>query len=123
MMADRHKYPRTFHLPWSEGATPDDKTHTYQAIERMFGGEQVVVAEKADGENTTIYSDGTCHARSTGDKSHPSRSYVRRKAVEVGCELPKGWRLVGENMYARHSIAYNELPDYFVLFGVVDSSD
>jgi hypothetical protein len=118
------KYPRTFHLPWSPGATDDDKTHTEEAIERMFGGKQVIITEKMDGENTTIYSTGECHARSMDSGPHPSRDYVRGKAREVGClGFPDGWRLLGENLYAKHSIEYDLLPDFFVVFGIVDSSN
>lgn len=118
------KYPRTYHLPWSPGASDDDKTHTFADIEQMFGDKRVVVTEKLDGENTTIYATGECHARSLDSGSHPSRDYVRAKAREIGnMGLPKGWRLVGENCYAKHSIAYDRLPDFFVLFGVVDDQD
>jgi hypothetical protein len=118
------KYPRTFHLPWSQGATDDDKTHTLDAIDKMFGGKQVVVTEKMDGENTTIYSTGECHARSLDSGNHPSRDYVKGKAREIGCMgMPDGWRLLGENLYAKHSIEYDLLPDYFVLFGVADAGN
>jgi hypothetical protein len=89
----------------------------------MFAGREVVITEKMDGENTTIYSDGACHARSVESRYHKSRGYVRGKAAEIGCHLPVGWRLVGENLFAQHSIVYNELPDFFVLFGVVDSAN
>lgn len=114
------KYPRTFHLPWSQGATDDDKTHTLAAVERMFAGREVVVTEKLDGENTTIYSTGECHARSVDSAAHPSRTYVARKAARIaGCGLlPHGWRILGENLYAKHSIAYDLLPDFFVVFGI-----
>lgn len=124
MVINKTKYPRTFHLPWSEGATDDDKTHTLEAVEDMFGGKEVVITEKADGENTTIYSDGTCHARSLDSGAHKSRDYVKAKAKELGCMgLPEGWRLMGENMFAQHSISYNKLPDFFVLFGVADDAN
>lgn len=46
----RKKYPRTFHLPWSESKTEDDKTLSPQQVEKMFVGKQVVVTEKLDGE-------------------------------------------------------------------------
>ena len=113
------KYPRTFHLPWSEGATADDKTHTLASVERMFAGREVVVTEKLDGENTTIYSTGECHARSVDSVAHASRSHVTRKAREIAsCGLPVGWRILGENVYAKHSIFYDRLPDFFVVFGI-----
>ena len=115
------KYPRTYHLPWSQGATDDDKTHSAAAIERMFAGQEVVVTEKLDGENTTVYATGECHARSVDSAAHESRDYVRGKAREIGfCGLPSGWRLLGENLFAKHSIVYDRLPDYFIVFGVAD---
>lgn len=90
----------------------------------MFGGKRVVVTEKMDGESTTIYSTGECHARSLDSAGHPSRDYVRGKAREISCMgFPEGWRLMGENLYAKHSIAYDLLPDYFVVFGVADASN
>ena len=54
------KYPRTFHLPWSPGATSDDKM--LDGIDHFFGCE-CVITEKLDGENTTIYYNGYFHAR------------------------------------------------------------
>jgi hypothetical protein len=119
----KRKYPRTFHLPWSEGQSSDDKTFMPEAVDAMFRGRAVVVTEKLDGENTTIYADGTTHARSLENVAHPARTWVRRFAAEVGPLLPPGWRLVGENLYAQHSIPYTRLPSYFILFGVVDDAD
>jgi hypothetical protein len=119
----RKKYPRTFHLPWSESRTEDDKTLSSQQVEKMFAGKQVVVTEKLDGENTTIYSDGYCHARSMDSAHHVSRSYVKSIAAQVSCDIPLGWRLMGENLYAKHSIEYDDLPDYFILFGIADEND
>jgi len=121
--SERRKFSRTFHLPWSLGATDDDKTYTLKEVEQMFDGKEVVISEKIDGENSTVYSDGFCHARSVDSAHHPSRTFLKAKAKQIGCDLPKGWRLVGENVYAKHSIAYTELPDYFILFGVVDEKN
>ncbi|MGC5412734.1 RNA ligase family protein, partial [Streptomyces sp. DT225] len=56
----RTHYPRTPHLPWSPGATSDDVRMTDLAA---LAGTEVVVTEKLDGENTTLYADGL-HARS-----------------------------------------------------------
>ena len=49
------KYPRTPHLPWSPGASDDD---VRVADTAMSEGREVVVTEKLDGENTTLYADG-----------------------------------------------------------------
>jgi hypothetical protein len=116
----RVKYPRTFHLPWSPGTTSDDKTLDVEAVGAMFGGREIVVTEKMDGENTTVYPDGTCHARSIDSATHPSRDWIRRHAAVLAPDIPEGYRLCGENVYAKHSLHYDCLPSYFLLFGIYD---
>lgn len=113
------KYPRTHHLPWSPGATSDDKTLRSTI---HFEGLEVVVTEKMDGENTTLYRDAM-HARSLDGRHHPSRDWVKALHAGFAHEIPEGWRLCGENLYARHSIAYDDLPGYFFLFSVWTESD
>ncbi len=112
MENNRYKYPRTYHLPWSPGKTNDDKTlrSTYH-----FTGQEVVVTEKMDGENTTIYRD-YIHARSLDGRHHPSRNWVKSLQATIGHRIPENWRICGENLYAKHSIGYTELPSYFMAF-------
>lgn len=108
------KYPRTHHLPWSEGMHDDDRV-----IDSLseFIGKRVIVTEKMDGENTTFYSDHI-HARSVDSRNHPSRNWVKRFWASIAFNIPKGWRVCGENLYAKHSIAYKELPTYFMGFSI-----
>lgn len=113
-MEQRSKYPRTHHLPWSLGATRDDLT--LQNTDH-FVGQEVVVTEKRDGENTTLYRDGL-HARSIDSQDHPSRAWVRRFRATFAHDIPAGMRICGENLYARHSIAYTNLTTYFEVFSV-----
>ncbi|ADV66012.1 RNA ligase family protein [Deinococcus maricopensis] len=115
----RLKYPRTPHLPWSPGATADD---TFLVDLRDFEGREVVVTEKLDGENTTLYRDGL-HARSLDPRPHPSRHWVKALQGRVGHSIPQGWRVCGENVYARHSLAYEQLESYFYLFSVWDEGN
>ena len=68
-----------------------------------------------DGENTTIYPDFV-HARSIDSPFHPSRTWVKALQAEVGYKIPEGWRICGENLYARHSIAYETLTSFFMAF-------
>jgi len=118
------KHPRTFHCPWSLGRTDDDKTHTLKMINWAFERcREVIVTEKADGENTTIYHGGRTHARSLDSKSHPSRDWLRAFAAQVGHDIPENWRVCGENVYARHSIGYTALPSYFLVFGIYDENN
>jgi hypothetical protein len=84
-----------------------------------FDGLEVVVTEKMDGENCTIGRTYT-HARSLDSAHHPSRAWVKGLQGRIGPEIPEGWRLCGENLFARHSIVYGALPSYFLLFSVWD---
>lgn len=114
------KYPSTYHLPWSKGVSNDDKLLKNAD---MFLNKPVIITEKMDGENTTIYSGGYCHARSLDSGYHESRTYVKKLAGEIGHLIPTGWRVCGENMYAKHSIAYNDLESYFLVFNVWDENN
>ncbi|MEC4087184.1 RNA ligase family protein [Pseudoalteromonas rubra] len=110
----RYKYPRTPHLPWSLGATSDDLR---QGSVMQFEGKKVVVTEKMDGENTTLYAD-YLHARSIDSRFHPSRAWVKSLQGKIGYQIPRGWRICGENLYARHSIEYSNLKSFFLAFSV-----
>jgi len=113
------KYPRTFHLPSSRGRTSDDKV--LKNIDHLLG-QEVIITEKMDGENTTMYRDGF-HARSIDSRHHPSRDWVAKFHGTIKHDIPEGWRICGENCYARHSIAYNTLKSYFLGFGIWDEDN
>ena len=113
------KYPRTPHLPWSPGASGDD---VWVDTLGCFDGREVVVTEKMDGENTTMYRDHV-HARSIDSRHHPSRSWVKGLHQQIAHLIPRGWRVCGENLYARHSIAYERLPSYFMAFSIWGDED
>ncbi len=108
------KYPRTMHLPWSPGTTSDDKI--MHDISPLLG-KTVVITEKMDGENTNLYSD-RIHARSIDSKDHDSRHWVKGLWGGIKNEIPEGWRICGENLYAKHSLYYEELPTYFMVFSI-----
>ncbi|MFC6021168.1 RNA ligase family protein [Plantactinospora solaniradicis] len=110
----RVPYPRTPHLPWSAGVAPDDLR-----VSGLAGllGREVVVTEKLDGENTTLYRDGL-HARSLDSAHHPSRAWIKALHGRIAAGVPSGWRICGENVYARHSIGYHNLESWFYAFSV-----
>lgn len=108
------KYPRTYHLPWSASRTQDDRT---LASVKHFDGRYVIVTVKMDGENTTLYPD-YMHARSIDSESHPSQSWVRNFQGQMGYNIPGGWRVCGENLFAKHSIRYKNLSSYFMCFSI-----
>jgi len=115
LFTTRVKYPRTFHLPWSPGLTNDDRVMANP--EQYFNGKEVVVTVKSDGENTTMYRD-YLHARSLEYAPHPSRSWVKALHGRMGYDIPEGWRVCGENVYAKHSIHYHNLRDWFLVFSL-----
>lgn len=108
------KYPRTWHCPWSLGMTKDDKAHKDMS---GFEGKEIVVSSKLDGENSTLYRNGL-HARSLDGRSHPSRNWLKGFHSQIRNEIPEGWRICGENLYASHSIFYDSLPSYFIVFAI-----
>lgn len=116
------KYGRTYHLPLSPGATSDDKVMSDTSA--LTSG-PIVVTEKMDGENTTIHCNGT-HARSPDSRYHPSRDWLKAFAAGLSHQLGPNERIIGENLFARHSVAYDALPSYFLGFawikdGVIQS--
>ena len=73
-----------------------------------------------DGENTTLYHD-YIHARSLDSRNHPSRNWVKNYHSKFSSEIPEGWRVCGENLYAEHSIHYKSLESFFLAFSVWDN--
>jgi len=108
------KYPKTYHLPWSESKTDDDRTlnNTDQ-----FKGYEVVVTEKMDGENSTLYED-YFHARSLDGRAHWTQDWLKNFHSCFKSDIPHGWRVCGENLFAKHSIKYIDLASYFFCFSV-----
>ena len=113
------KYPRTKHLPWSKGATSDDKILKNVSC---FNGKEIVITEKMDGENSTLARD-YYHARSLDSKDHPSRSWIKALHSQIAYDIPRGWRICGENLYAKHSVAYDNLKSYFLVFSIWNEHD
>jgi hypothetical protein len=121
-MEDNTKYPRTYHLPFSSGATSDDKKLGDDYFD-LFCGKEVVITEKLDGENSALTRENVY------SRSHavPTRSPW---SVNLWGNTGIHWRikdaigskeiLYGENLYGIHSIEYSNLPAYFFLFAVRD---
>ena len=119
------KYPRTYHLPWSPGATSDDK-RLQDGWFDFYKGKEVVFTEKLDGENTAM-THYDVFARSHGA---PTRSPWSRNLWDPSDGLY--WKIkqfigpnetiYGENLYGEHSIHYDCLSDYWHMFAVNDGN-
>ena len=111
----RYKYPRTYHFPFSPGRSSDDKI--FNDYEQYFKGKEVVITEKMDGENTTIYNDMS-HARSINSAHREYHSWLLNYARSFQYMLNDGERVCGEYLFAKHSIYYENLPSYFMVFSI-----
>ena len=118
-MSNYIKHPKTLHLPWSRSIDESDKVLEFT---ECFHGKEVIVTAKLDGENTTMTRDHI-HARSLDSRDHISRHWVKNLHSTIKGEIPEEWRIVGENMYAEHSIHYNNLKSYFYAFFIWDENN
>lgn len=110
------KYGRTYHLPWSPGATSDDRISN--SVESLLGKE-IVITEKLDGENCGMTDDGVfARSHATFTTSPWSREVRALHKLKVEDELGDGVYLFGENMEGIHSIEYTNLTSYFYIFGL-----
>ena len=113
------KYPRTYHFTYSPNVHNDDRMHR---DDNLFDGVKVIGSVKMDGECTTM----TCNrvfARSVNSGRHPSRDWVHALHGSIQHEIPDKWRVCGECLYAEHSIHYNHLPSYFLVFSIWDDTN
>lgn len=108
------KYPRTYHFPFSPGKTSDDKTNWEwkDILEK-----EVLITEKLDGENTCLKKEGAF------SRSHaaPSRNPWAKNMWEIWENIRHeigDYHIFGENIYAIHSIEYDEIESYFYIFGI-----
>jgi hypothetical protein len=113
------KYPRTLHFPSSPGITSDDKV--VKTLDH-FDGKEVIYSVKFDGENSTLRKE-KYHARSLDSAHHPSQDWLAAFHGRIAHNIPEGWRICGENMYAKHAIAYKDLRSYFLGFSVWDENN
>lgn len=126
-----HKFPHTPHLIWlGEGMPREDKVLKPAEAKEFLAGE-VIVEEKVDGANLglSLGPDGRVRAQSRGNYLAPGRSHAqwnplwpwlaeRRGLLEEG--LRGGLILFGEWCYARHSVPYDALPDWFLGFDIFE---
>lgn len=121
-MGTRAKYPRTSYLPWS-AALPDtsngeDRILSEDELKNLLKGE-IVITEKMDGENVTVYSD-SWHARSLDSNRRIDQDMMSGIASRFMYAVPTYYRIHGEYLFARHSIHYQHLECYFQVFAISD---
>lgn len=115
----RYKYPKTKHLPFSKGLTRGDKI-----IESLdnFRNKEIIVSLKLDGENSTLMND-CIYDRSLDSADHESIHWLKGLWGGIKHDIPDNWRVCGEDLYAVHSIKYDSLPTYFMVFNIWDENN
>lgn len=127
------RFPRTPHLLWLGADAPrEDKLLSPAEVDDLLS-HPVIVEEKIDGANLGLSLDetGRIQAQNRGsflawDSLHPQFAPLprwlaehRQRLTEI---LGRDLILFGEWCYAKHSIHYTRLPDWFLAFDVYDRS-
>ena len=117
-------YPRTPYLWTPPSGAPDDKVLSPEEAAR-FLREPVVVEEKLDGANVSLWldDDGLPQVASRGGPDAMDRAgqlgRLRAWAYEhlgaLQTLLADGWAAYGEWLWLRHGVAYDALPDLLVV--------
>lgn len=129
-MSDFFRFPRIPHLAALGKDVPrDDKVLSTQEAEALLSGE-VVIEEKLDGANLGLSAspDGSLRLQNRGQYLIPpysgqfdkANTWVALRRDHLVAELGRNLILFGEWCAARHSLAYDRLPDWFLVFDVYD---
>jgi tRNA splicing ligase len=109
------KFNRIYHLPFSPGATNDDRIAKNSS---ELIGKYIIISEKLDGENTG-FTNGGVYARSHAEfTKNPWAVQVRQLQSILRNDIPDDVFLFGENMEGIHSIEYSKLTSPFYMFGI-----
>lgn len=132
-MTELFRFPHTPHLAWlGDGVPRDDKVLSPDEAREMLSMD-VVVEEKLDGANLgfSVSADGKLQAQ---NRSHylvepyagqfsRLRSWLPAHEQRLIDALGPDLIAFGEWCVARHSITYDHLPDWWLLFDVYDRSE
>jgi len=124
------KFPHTPHLLWL-GKVPCREDKVFEPQEaRAFADGEVTVEEKVDGTNIgfslddladlRVQSRGAYLARGSHPQFQPLWPWIESRRFDLIEALRPGLMLFGEWCFARHSVPYNRLPDWFLGFDVYD---
>lgn len=110
------KYPRTYHLPFSPEVHSDDKIINEKFLPN-FLNKRIIITEKMDGQNQTYKGHKGVFARSHEVETQlPWDTYAKSYYYNnMHLINPDIWYIF-ENMFAIHSIEYQELSSFMYMF-------
>lgn len=122
------KYEKTFRVPISQVKVPGKLVLSRKELKLLLAG-QAEIEEKMDGANTGIvrHKNGFALQKRgslVGQSEHEQFQYFHGWANRIKYDnimsLPINHILYGELMYAVHTIYYDSLPDYFLVFDILN---
>lgn len=129
-MSEFFRFPHTPHLAWLASGSPrDDKVLPQEVAEQLLAGE-VVIEEKLDGANLgfSIGPDGTLRVQNRGQYLLPPFTgqfaqlgkWMNVHQDRLFDGLTESLMVFGEWCAARHSLDYDQLPDWWLMFDMYD---
>jgi len=124
------RFPHTPHLVWlGEGKPRDDKVLAPAEAKELLAGE-VIVEEKLDGANLglSVNHIGQVRAQSGGQylvapyggQFARLTTWLMLHGDTLAAKLNRDWIVFGEWCSARHSLTYDCLPDWWLVFDIYD---
>lgn len=127
------KFPSTPHLTVLGPQQVRDDKVMEEAERAEFLQHELLVEEKVDGANLGVSFSpaGDVMLQNRGSYLRPPftgqwkhlAAWVERKTEALFDALLDRYIMFGEWCYARHSVAYTQLPDWFIAFDVLDRRD
>ncbi|MFZ3140883.1 RNA ligase family protein [Polaromonas sp.] len=129
-MSEFFRFPHTPHLAWlAPGSPRDDKVLSVAEAEKLLA-EEIVLEEKLDGANLgfSIGPDGTLRVQNRGQYLVPPFTgqfaqlgkWMAMHQDRLFDGLTESLMVFGEWCAARHSLDYDQLPDWWLMFDVYD---
>ena len=115
-MTYAQKYGRTFHFPFSPGATSDDRIN-FNYWEDISKIKRLIHTEKLDGENNCLNKYGVFARSHAATTISPWTSVIRQRWDLIKNDIGN-YEIFGENLYAIHSIEYRDINEHFFVFAV-----
>lgn len=129
------KYPKMLRLPL-ENMQKETKHYANKKDIELLLSDEVVIEEKLDGSIVSFTRDGSdiiTYGRRNeimrnGILKNKSKAYVNLDEwywnnYELIQKIPDGWTIFGEWLYAKHTIFYDRLFDYWLCFDIFNGKE
>jgi ATP-dependent RNA circularization protein (DNA/RNA ligase family) len=122
------KYEKTFRVPISQIRVPGKLILSGKELQLLLAG-KVEIDEKMDGANAgiirhkkgfSLQKRGSLVGQSEHEQFQYFHAWANRMKYDNIMSVPPWYLIYGELLYAVHTIYYDSLPDYFLVFDILD---